>query len=479
MNSMRAQAEPTTSGTADATEAAEAVEAGRAAASAVAAEVAGRLTDPDEVSALWEEDELFDFYPAFGAIPVAPAHSLTEGLAGTAVLFAEMGRQDPQARRQAHTHLSAAVQRMRPSLSGSGGLWGGLPSLAASAVITAGAPHHYRGMLATLDERILHWTRTLLIAEQARFDAGLPLSDAAVFDTVGGLAGVGRYLLGGYVLAGHDTHRDAVAEICRYLVRLIEPISVRRAALPGWYVLRGEERAADGLPPEVIGTGAAHGIAGPLSLLATARQAGITIPGHEEAISRIAEWLLRRLHKDQYGLYWNGKVSPEEELTGPLGTPPTDWVASWCWGTSGIARALQLAGQVLGRSEWQRIAVEAQRAVFDHSPVQFGLPNAGLCHGIGGLLACTVLIARDSRDTVLATHASELVQTVIAEFDPAHRFGYRYSCPPEQGTVVADRPGFITGAAGIALALREYAAADTAHIREPGALGWTSLLMLD
>jgi hypothetical protein len=333
-------------------------------------------------------------------------------------------------------------------------------------------------MLAALDERILPRTWTLLRAEQARLDAGLPLAHTAAFDTVSGLTGIGRYLLGGHVLAGHETHRDAVEHICRYLVRLSEPISVRGTALPGWYTLPADQQAGQGpFPPGVIDSGAAHGIAGPLSLLATARQAGITVPGHDEAASRIAEWLLQRQRNDEYGCYWKGKTSPGEELTGPSGGPSHDRVGSWCYGTPGIARALQLAGQAFSRPGWERTAVEAQRAVFEHAPERLGLPDASLCHGLGGLLAGTVLIARDSGDPLLAARASELTQTVVALYDPAHRFGYQHI--PDAGTVVPDRPGFLEGAAGVALALQEYAAKGTTSDREPGALSWTALLMLD
>jgi hypothetical protein len=478
MNAIPVWAEPTTP---DANAATEAIDAGRESANAVIAEVAKRLTDPAKVSALWEEqDVLFDFIPSFGAIPLAPAHSLTEGCAGIALLFAEMSRQDPQARRRAYTHLSAAVQGMPPSGPGGWGLWSGLPSLAAAALTAATAPHHYRGMLAALDERILPRTWTLLRAEWARLGAGLPLAHASAFDTVSGLTGVGRYLLGGHVLAGHDAHREAAAAICQYLVRLSEPISVRGTTLPGWYTLPADQQAEQGpFPPGVIDSGAAHGIAGPLSLLATARLAGITVPGHDEAVSRIAEWLLRRQRNDEYGRHWKGKISPEEELTGPSSEPPFDRVGSWCYGTTGIARALQLAGQAFSRPEWERAAVEAQQAVFEHRPERLGLPDASVCHGLGGLLAGTTLIARDSGDPLLAARTSELAQTVAALFDPAYRFGYRHIPSSEAATVVPDRPGFLEGAAGAALALQEYATTDTTDDREPGALGWTALLMLN
>jgi class I lanthipeptide synthase len=478
MNAIPVRAEPTTP---DATAATEAIDAGRESANAVIAEVAKRLTDPAKVSALWEEqDALFDFLPSSGAILLAPAHSLIEGFAGIAMLFAEMSRQDPQARRRAHTHLSAAVQDMPPSGPGGWGLWSGLPSLAAAALITATAPHHYRGMLAALDERILPRTWTLLRAEQARLDAGLPLARVSVFDTVSGLTGIGRYLLGGHVLAGYDTHREAVAAICQYLVRLSEPISVRGTTLPGWYTLPADQQDEQGpFPPGVIDSGAAHGIAGPLALLATARRAGITVPGHDEAVSRVAEWLLRRRCDDEYGCQWKGRISPEEELTGSFSEPSYGRVGAWCYGTTGIARALQLAGQAFNRPEWERAAVEAQQAVFEHPPETLGLPDASVCHGLGGLLAGTALIARDSGDPLLAVRTSEIAQDVVALFDPTYRFGYRHVPPYEAATVVADRPGFLEGAAGAALALQEYATTDTTGDREPGACSWTSLLMLD
>src|SRR3989442_7294248 len=109
MNAMRAQGPPTTSN------ATEAADAGRRAANAVAAEavvadVADRLTDPDQVSALWEGDQPFDFYRASGRIPLTPVDSLTEGIAGTAVVFADVSLRHPQVQRRTQCHLHIAVQ---------------------------------------------------------------------------------------------------------------------------------------------------------------------------------------------------------------------------------------------------------------------------------------------------------------------------------------------------------------------------------
>jgi hypothetical protein len=446
----------------------------------VAAEVADRLSDPDRVSELWDGPEPFDVIPGVGPIPVAPSYTLIEGIPGVAVLWGEMGRRDPQARQRAHAHLSAAADRTPATGPYGLGLFGGLAALGAAATITATAPGHYRRISATVDSYVVRQAGTLLRAEQARLEGGLPLGSWAAFDSIAGLAGVGRYLLGRCVAAGDDDAavRDVVAAICRYLVQLTRPLTVHGTSLPGWYVLPDEDQNVSQQLSPGASTGLAHGIAGPLSLLATAWRAGITVPGHEEAVHLIAEWLQARLRRNRYGCYWPGNISPDEEITSLADTPPTHRIGSWCWGTPGIARALQLAGRALGRPEWERTAVDAQRALFDNPEHDRELPDAALCHGLGGLLVATDLIAQDSGDPELAARASRTAEAMLELFDPEARYGYRHVLAASQGTVVPDRPGFLNGAAGAALALWEYAEAGPADRREPGALSWTALLML-
>jgi hypothetical protein len=445
----------------------------------VAAEVAERLAVPDQVSALWDGQEPVDVIPGLGTFPVDPPYTLTEGFPGVAVLLAGMGRRDPQARQRAHAHLSAAAARLPAAGPYGLGIFGGLAGLGAAATITATAPGHYRRLTASVDSQVVRQAATLLSAEQARLEGGLPLGGWAAFDSIAGLSGVGRYLLGRCVAAQDDAVRETVAAICRYLVQLSKPLTVRGTPLPGWYVQPDEDHVISQRFSPGMSTGLAHGIAGPLSLLATAWQAGVTVPGHEQAVHVIAEWLQGRLRRSRYGCYWPGTVSPGEELTGLADATSHARIASWCWGTPGIARALQLAGRALGRPEWEQTAVEAQRALFDHPEHDLQLHDAALCHGLGGVLVTTGLIARDSGDPELAAQASRTAQAMIARFDPEARYGYRHVVPAQQGTRVPDRPGFLNGAAGVALALHEYAAPDPDGPREPGALSWTALLMLD
>ncbi|GAB3474618.1 hypothetical protein GCM10027440_05290 [Nocardiopsis coralliicola] len=109
-----------------------------------------------------------------------------------------------------------------------------------------------------------------------RFDSGLCPS-LSEFDSVRGPSGLGAYLL----------HRSPQAPELRavldYLVRLTTPRPAPHAAegaLPGWWSRESSagqrvNRVEDGH----ANLGMAHGIAGPLALLAHCARAGIAVDG--------------------------------------------------------------------------------------------------------------------------------------------------------------------------------------------------------
>ncbi|OYP13233.1 hypothetical protein CFC35_00915 [Streptomyces sp. FBKL.4005] len=93
-----------------------------------------------------------------------------------------------------------------------------------------------------------------------------------------------------------------------------------------------------------------------------------------------------------------------------------------------------------------------------------------MCHGWAGTLHTVQCMAADSGDAELRSGAERLAGRVLGGFDPAHPFGYQdKSISP----FVADRPGFLQGAAGVALALHTFATG-----RSP-ATGWDTALMLN
>lgn len=423
--------------------------------------VADRLADPDVVARLATAPDNED--RPVGGTARAPwrAATLSEGHAGIALMFAELAAADETYRRAARAHLAAAVRAAGSPGAVGGGLMSGLAGIAVAARAVA-RPGDYRGLLATLDAQVREECLLLADAELARDErTGTSIGR---YDLVSGLAGLARCLL------AHDAppELDAVLDA---LIRLARPVRVAGHTVPGWWT---EDVPWVGAQPDRyhrghFNAGLAHGIAGPLAALAVAWRAGHQRPGQADAIRTMVEWLLRWRSDPGVGRWWPNDVSLAEELSGQPDCEQVDRGA-WCYGSPGVARSVRLAAAALDCPEWAVAAEESLLAVLDH--VVPGDPS--LCHGTAGLLRVADLMARDCTDPGrrlrLAAAAERLAEQLVAGFEATSTFGYRYTA---RGVVVApDRPSFLEGAAGVALAL-------AAHTRPgPPATGWDAVLLV-
>ncbi|WP_306282025.1 lanthionine synthetase LanC family protein, partial [Frankia sp. AvcI1] len=97
----------------------------------------------------------------------------------------------------------------------------------------------------------------------------------AEYDLIRGLTGLG-------VALRRVGDLDLLRDVLTYLVRLTDPIN----GLPGWWCPHGPHRNQPVLGGH-SNHGVAHGIAGPLALLALTLIDGVTVDGHAEAITRV------------------------------------------------------------------------------------------------------------------------------------------------------------------------------------------------
>ncbi|TMR96553.1 lanthionine synthetase C family protein [Nonomuraea basaltis] len=437
-------------------------------AAEIVEEVARRLADPVEVSrvASTNTDRLLD-----GRQPLVwHAMSLNEGFLGVALLHSELGR-----REHAHAFLAAAAGAQARKHA----LIDGLPALLFATRAAAAQPGDYASLLGRAESIVRKIARQRAEAELSRLEPGRAGVAFSAYDVIEGLTGLGRV-----VLSYGDT------EPLSYLIALTEPIEVAGTPVPGWLVshapLSGAP-AGDGH----FNLGLAHGIPGPLALLAVAYRRGFRLPGHEQAMERVAGWLLDwgdgglwpptvtlRQQLDRAGVRTHGHAEPETpDRTVPTAYSRTLPAAShfrpaWCYGTPGVARALFLAGQALDRPEWRQAAVRALHETLARPWDEWGMVDAGLCHGWAGMLHVTCRVGRESGDRALLAAADALAGRIVAEFAEDAPFGFRYS-----GTggieVAPDRVGLLEGAAGIALALHHYCGG------EPPATGWDAALLLN
>ncbi|MEV5981885.1 lanthionine synthetase C family protein [Streptomyces sp. NPDC052114] len=428
--------------------------------------VAGQLADPRRVTRYTGRAEEF---------PGATRPDSLENHAGVALLLAGLAGHDRAWLRPAHAHITTAAEALSHGTV-SGGLHMG--PAAVLAAVQACAPYggHYPRLRRRLVAHVADEQRQQVAVERtaAVREGGVRW---AMYDAIAGLSGTGRLLLTA-LLEGGDEERGtagpALRETLTLLVELSRPVTVRGREVPGWWVpsrLLVLERDRERCPLGEFNVGLAHGISGPLALLALCTEHGVTVPGQDGALHRIGDWLVRRARTDGAGPYWPARIAFEEETadTRPAegaAPPPEVPRPSWCYGAPGIASALHRAGRVTGTPAWQHLALAALHALprRDHAPDP--LPDALVCHGRAGLLQVAWRLGRTTGDVPLLDQAGAAGARVLELADAEAPFGF----PPAQRPVA----GILQGAAGIAAALLSLVA-DDRDDRQPY---WDRVLLL-
>lgn len=419
-------------------------------AAALSAELAERLADPRRVGELR-----------------GPVRNLTlsDGAPGIALLHLERG-----ALRTAHHWLNEAVALARTAPVETPGLYRGVPALSFAltrAALASGRPLRAADHLA---DRVRDFACELARWERRRRPQDGTCVTIGTYDVVSGLAGLGAHLLDA------PGRSEAPAEVLTALTGLTVPLRLGGRCLPGWWTAQRQEGLASATAETGhANVGLAHGAPGPLALLALAREAGVTVPGQDAAVRVLAGWLMEIRRQGDDGPWW-----PRTVVLGPDGGTVANEAApgrpSWCYGTPGIARALYLAGRALDVPEWRDTAVAAWRAALadarraHESRAAGRLTDAGLCHGWGGLLQATWRMAHDTGDPGLHAELPRLAERVLELADPDAPFGL--TPPLVHDGLDSDPAGFLTGAAGAALALHTFAT-DSAP-----ATGWDRALLL-
>ncbi|MCK9922191.1 lanthionine synthetase C family protein [Frankia sp. AgPm24] len=378
--------------------------------------------------------------------------SLAEGAAGVALLHGVRASSCHGDWDTADGWLTAAASEDL-SAGSSAGLWFGAPALAL-ALTAAAPPGRHQHAAQRLHAAVERLVERRLTAAHARIEAGeRPVR--AEFDLVRGLTGLGAYL------AVRDPDSEQLRQILAYLVRLTEPVPATDTAglaAPGWWTIDVPTTAPPG--PFAGGhadLGMAHGIAGPLALLALTHRRGILVPGHTMALDWICRWLDVWRQDGPAGPWWPERITAHDLLAGRP-TQPGPGRASWCYGTPGLARAQQLAAIALADPTRQQRAEDALIACLTNPAQLARFVDPAICHGWAGLVATVRCAATDARSHQVGSHLPGLVDQLLHSLDTAHGTGWRLT-------------GLIDGSAGIAAVLH-------ALMTDTGAV-WETALLLD
>lgn len=259
------------------------------------------------------------------------------------------------------------------------------------------------------------------------------------FDLISGLVGMGVYARERLPRSGAEA---CLQQVVDHLSRLAERRDGTAAwkTPPEWVPADRQEMFPDGY----CFTGVAHGAAGVISFLAEAHGTGIEVrPLLDEAVS----WLLSaRLPPDSPAVF-PYEVAP--------GTPPRPARLAWCHGDPGIAAALLGAARRAGEPAWERAAIELARSAASRSAADKTVIDAGLCHGSAGLAHLFNRLFQSTGDPALAEAARFWLHRTLELRRPGEGVAGFLAWENDENRQPGWRTegGFLTGAAGVGLAL--------------------------
>lgn len=358
--------------------------------------------------------------------------SLADGPAGQALLTLERGH-------DARRWLAALVAEPVMAHPEEASLFEGAPAVAFALAAT----DQTRAM-TVLDEHVEKITWARLDAAYQRMARG-ELAVKSEFDLIGGLTGLGAYLL------RRGAADDLLREVLRYLVCLTQPLPGGR---PGWWAAHGPSGTGPAWQDGHGNLGMAHGIAGPLTLLALALRRGVVVSGQTAAIDRICRWLDHWRCGVPPRAWWPEVITRVDHARGDVPQPGPSR-PSWCYGTPGIVRAQQVAGLVLGDRTRRRCVENILAWCLTDERQLAQLGDVSLCHGWAGVVH-TAWRASRHNDRLAATLPRLLdgLATHLARQPPSER-------------------GLLTGAAGAMLAQR------AARTNTPPVTQWDICLLLN
>jgi hypothetical protein len=198
--------------------------------------------------------------------------------------------------------------------------------------------------------------------------------------------------------------------------------------------------------------GLAHGVPGVIGFLGAACGSAVAETALPLVTSAV-QWLLAQPPS-------NGGAEGFPSAIG-VGLPAAPGRLAWCYGDPGVAITLLLAARKAAAPAWEEAALAIARRATRRPPERAGVLDAGLCHGTAGLAHIYNRLFQATGDAVFADAARFWFERTLGMCRPGIGIGGYQCWKPrvvDRKTVPKefewqDDPGFLTGSAGIALAL--------------------------
>ncbi len=382
--------------------------------------------------------------------------SIAGGYPGILALFTELDRLFPNEKWDgiAHNYILKIKEAIESEGLHSLSMFGGLAGVCFYIQQASRDRRRYRNLLSKLDAYFLSKIRTTYLDPFHNFLQSSSSLPNRYYETIEGLSGIGVYFLTNLTI---PHFAELSKDIVILLIAMTNLRNVEGREVPGWHVpceslFLAEDRA--NYPKGNFNLGLSHGISGVLAFLSMAMIQGIVEEGQQEAIEKIASWLMTKRGKASNRFFWPNCVSFEDEVSNHQEALVRSRDA-WCYGTPGVARSLYLAGQALKDEDLKSDALLSFLSIFRSPEKEWGIPCPTFCHGLSGLLLITHLMAKDTQSHQLKAEVFKLKHRLLSYYSPSFPLGFKTLQPMRRSKEFApiDRSDLLEGVSGILLTL--------------------------
>ncbi|WP_160675916.1 lanthionine synthetase C family protein [Clostridium sp. C8-1-8] len=227
------------------------------------------------------------------------------------------------------------------------------------------------------------------------------------YDCIEGLASSLRYLV---EFKESDKFNMLINKVLKYLVNLTK---CNKYDYPNYYVKPGrlDELRKRRNPNGIIDYGMAHGLAGILSSLAIVKINGFEVIGMEEAISTLLQELKSSMKNINGINYWPSILSIDDYLNNKFNDYNLDDYG-WCYGVTGVARAMYLGGQALNDPTYIELAIDTFKQVSINLE-RVNMSTYIICHGYSGVLVILNEMYEDTKVEAIKEAADVIVNKIL------------------------------------------------------------------
>ncbi|HHV8921615.1 TPA: lanthionine synthetase C family protein [Staphylococcus aureus] len=311
-------------------------------------------------------------------------------------------------------------------------LFGGLSGIAFSMDIASQNGRNYQNILNNIDDVIVNEIENKMA--QILQEPLNPLN----YDTISGLAGIGRYLLNR--VDANDTNVKALKRILTYFKDI-------QYSQNSWVVPQESqflESDKNYFTEGNINLGLAHGVLGPMSLFALCVIKGITIENHQRILKDMYKFIMdEKFYSNDRWLQRYDLISERNHF---------NYIRNgWCYGNTGVMTTLFLIGQALQDDKIIQTSKKVMLQLVNDKDENLISPT--ICHGLSSQILMLTTMNLHFELNEVSNYINELINKLITHYKEDHLVNFIDINENNQGVFKNKKIGLLEGELGVYLTL--------------------------